>query len=127
MASIEFDYNSWDKSKDKLLERPGSMMGYTAILCSLEVGDMQTVRGRQRDQLIRETENGVIGLIAGGLEWLRKRGYDSASVQNKVRVYINNNQEKATQKVLRGKFVLEATENISNPRDRKLKDTIVIG
>jgi len=127
MADIKFPYDEWDDSKDKLLERPGSMLGYTAILCSLEVGDTQTIRARQRDQLIRETENGVIGLIAGGLEWLRKRGYSVAEVENKVRVYKANNQGRTSQVSLRERSVLEAVEGISNPRDRKLKDTIVIG
>lgn len=124
---IEFDYDNWDKSKDKMLERPGNMLGYTAIICSLEVGDMQTVRARQRNQLIRETEAGVIGLIAGGLEWLRKRGLSAAEVQNKVKVYKTNNQSTADQVVLRQMDVRKAVNEYSNPTQKKLRDTIVIG
>jgi len=84
---------------------------------------MQTVRSRQRDTLIRETEDGVIGLIAGGLEWLRQRGLSASEVENKVKVYKQNNLDRHL--VLKG--AQREIREIANPKSLKLADTIVIG
>ena len=127
MANIIFDFDPWDDKKDILLHRPGNTLGFTAILTSLEVGDMLTVKKRKEDALIRETEEGVVGLIAGGLEWLRKRGYSAEEVQNKVKAYKQGNLDRRDQTALKDKKVLEAVEEISNPRARKLAEKVVIG
>ena len=121
--AITFSYELWDNKTDMLLERAGNQLGYTAILTSLNVGDMQTVRSRQRDTLIRETEDGVIGLIAGGLEWLRQRGLSASEVENKVKVYKQNNLDRHL--VLKG--AQREIREIANPKSLKLADTIVIG
>jgi hypothetical protein len=122
-----FDYEPWDKSKDKLLHRPGNTLGFTAILNGLDVGDMSSIRKRARDTLIRETEQGVIELIAGGLEWIRSRGYSAEAIQSKVGVFIKENQNTARQTLVRAQPVLNAIEQISNPRRRRLSDKVVIG
>lgn len=127
MGTITFDYNDWDNKKDLLLHRPGNELGFTAILTSMEVGDMSSIKKRKRDTLIRETEEGVIGLISGGLEWLRKRGYSAENVQSKVRAYKIGNNDRQNQTAYRNVKVLEAIHEISNPTDRKLADTVVIG
>lgn len=125
MGTITFDYDTWDKRKDLLLHRPGNSLGYTAILTSLQVGDMLTVRKRKEDTLIRECEEGVIGLIAGGLEWLRQRGYSAEEVQNKVKAYKQGNLDRQDQTALQD--VQEEIQEISNPNARRLADTVVIG
>ena len=125
MADIKFEYNPWDNKTDMLLVRPGNKLGYSAIIASINVGDMPSVRRRQRDTLIRETEDGVIGLIIGGLEWLRQRGLSAAEVENKVRVYKTKNLEQRETAVL--KSVQRDIREISNPKDLKLADTVVIG
>ena len=124
---VTFDYDDWNDNTDLLLAEPGSLMGFAAINTALDVGDMPTVRQRQRATLIRETEDGVIGLIAGGLEWLRSRGLSAAEVENKVRVYKANNLAHADQVQLAVRANRQAVELISNPRDWQLEDTVVIG
>lgn len=123
MEKLQFDYEDWTV-KDKTLDRPGNVLGYTAIITSLDVGDTPTVRGRQQDALLRETEAGVIGLLAGAIEWLRWRGYSAATVQSKVNAYKRGNRETPSQRIL--KEAQEEIEGISNPRRRKL-GTVVIG
>lgn len=125
MGDISFSYEAWNKKTDILLQQPGNTLGFVAINNSLDVGDMPTVRARQRDRLIRETESGVIGLIAGGLEWLRQRGLSAAEVQNKVKVYKQNNLEHSETIVLRG--VQDSVQTISNPRALNISDTLVVG
>lgn len=127
MGTISFDYDDWDDSKDKLLNRPGNVLGYTAILTSLEVGETESIRKRKSDKLIRETEQGVIELVAGGLEWLRKRGYSAEAVQSKVRVFKNGNRDAGNEALLSTKVVRDAVEQISNPLKRRLAESVVIG
>lgn len=125
--AIMFDYDDWDDTEDLLLERPGSEIGYAAIVASLDVGDMPTVRQRQNDRLIKETEEGVVGLIAGGLEWFRSRGVTAAQLENKVRVYKLNNLGRKSQVTLAAKETRKAMQHISNPRKRTLDPEKVIG
>lgn len=86
---------------------------------------MSTVRKRKDDELIRETEDGVVGLIAGGIERLRKRGYSVAEVQSKVRAYKQDNLDRIDQTAI--KEASEQMEEISNPADKTLSDKVVIG
>ena len=123
--SITFDYEEWNGTKDILLNRPGSKMGYAAIQTSLLVGDTPTIRGRRRDKLIKETEEGVIGLIAGGLEWMRQRGYSAEQVENMVRVCKIKNLEQSSHAAI--KNVQANVQQVSNPRSLNLSDAVVIG
>lgn len=127
MGIITFDYDDWDDTKDKLLHRPGNVLGYTAILTSFDVGDMSSIRKRKKDKLIRETEQGVLELIAGGLEWMRKRGYSAEDIQSKVRAYKQGNRDIPDEILLSEKPVLDAVNKIANPRNRKLAESVVIG
>jgi len=127
MAEIKFDYNPWDDNTDILLHRPGSDLGYTAILTSLEVGDMSSVKKRKDDRLIKETEEGAVALLAGSLEWLRSRGYSAEQVQSKVKAYKQDNLDRRDQTVLKDKTVLKAINDYSNPKALTLADTVVIG
>jgi len=124
---IELDFEKWDDTKDYPLTRPGNNIGYAAILCSIDVGDMSSVRRRQRDVLINEAEKGAVALLAGSLEWLRWRGYSAADVQSKVRAYIQGNKDTQDQQVFRDKQVLKAINEISNPKARKLKAGTYVG
>ena len=67
----------------------------------------------------------LIWTIAVGLEWLRFRGLSAAEVQNKVKVYKQNNLDKRETAVLKG--VQRQIRDYSNPKARKLADTVVIG
>jgi len=130
MGQITLDFDLWDKTKDTLLQRPGNYLGYTAILVGLDVGDMPTVRARERDVLIRECEEGALQLVAGGLEWLRSRGYSAQDIQSKIKSYKNNNKHVHTfgdDEVLRDKQVLKAINLISDPNVLGLEETVVIG
>ena len=115
MSTVNLKYDTWNDHTDKLLERPGSMLGYVAIKNGLDVGDTPTIRGRKRDDLIHGTEDGVIGLIAGGLEWLRKRGLTASEVENLVQAYISNNQQSYRELFLREKKHIRATQLVSSP------------
>ncbi len=127
MGTITFDYDDWDDTRDKLLHRPGNILGYTAILTSFDVGDMISIRKRKKDKLIRETEQGVIELLAGGLEWMRKRGYSAADIQNKVQVFKQGNQDIPNEILLSEKPVLDAVSELSNPLNLPLAESVVIG
>ena len=127
MDTLVIEYNEWEDDEDIMLHRPGSPMGYAAIRGSIDVGDVPAGFKRRNDTLIRECESGVVGLVAGGIEWLRSRGYSAQEVQSKLRAYKRENLERLDQTVLRDKNVLKSVENISNPRGRKIKDTLVIG
>ncbi len=122
---LVFDYEPWDISKDVRLARAGNVLGFTAILTSMEIGEMSSVRARKQDTLIRETEIGVIGLLAGAIEWLRWREYTPEEVQSKVRAFKNGNLESNEQAVLKGAQI--PIEEISNPRRRKLDTKVLIG
>ena len=126
MGAISFDFNPWDDTKDRLLYRPGSALGFAAIKTGLEVGEAESIRKRRKDTLIEEAEQGVIELVAGGLEWLRKRGYSAEYIESRVRVFKNANIGTEREILLRTKTVLDAVEQISNPGSRKLESTVVI-
>lgn len=127
MADINISFDSWDDTKDILLYRPGSKLGFAAIYNALEVGDMATIKKRREDSLIRESEDGVIGLVAGGIEWLRSRGYSAEDVQSKLRAYKQGNLDRQDQTVLQNKEVRKAITEISNPRNLTLSDKVVLG
>jgi len=124
MGKIEFDYDGWNVIRDIKPERPGNTLGYAAILTGMEIGDTQTVRGRQREVLLRETEAGVIGLLFGAIEWLRWRGYSAEAVQSKVLACKRRNYDDQRQKRLQE--VQENVEEPSNPRRLKLSESVVI-
>jgi len=130
MGQITLDFDLWDKTKDTLLQRPGNYLGYTAILVGLDVGDMPTVRARERDVLIKECEEGALQLVVGGLEWLRSRGYSARDIQSKVKSFKDNDKHVHTfgdAEVLRGKQVLKAINLLSDPNVLGLEETVVIG
>jgi len=124
---LQLDYDSWDTTKDIRLERPGNALGYEAIRGSIDVGDMPSKRRRDSDKLIGPTIDGVIGLLAGGVEWLRHYGFSAAEVQGKVRAYKAGNLSTAQMQALRIKP--ESVEDISDPKGRlRYRDkTLVIG
>ena len=124
--TISFSFEPWDDTKDRLFYRSGSPLGFTAIQSGLEVGEAESIRKRRKDALIWNTEQGVIGLVAGGLEWLRKRGYSAETVQSRVKVYKEANRDPEREILLRTKVVLDAVEQISNSKSRKLESTVVL-
>lgn len=126
MGTITFDFDVWDDEKDILLHRPGNDQGYAAIQASLEVGDMVNIRARQRNDLIRTTEAGVVGLVAGGLEWLRQRGYSAEAIQSKVRAFKQANLDRLDQSTMKERQILKAIYNVSNPKSRKYSESLIL-
>lgn len=90
-TKLEFDWEAWDASKDVQLDRPGNIQGLTAIQLGTDIGDAPDKDRRERDQDLKAAIDGVIGLLAGSLQWLRYYGFSAAEVQNKVKAYKLNN------------------------------------
>ena len=87
MAEVTFKYDPWDDIKDVLPERPGNMMGYTAINSSVELRPVGENLDINSDPLTSGTIQGIIEMIAGGIEWLRFYGLSPAEVQSKVEAF----------------------------------------
>lgn len=97
MAKVEFDYDPWNIDKDVLLERPGSEAGYAVIQAGLMLTRFFTPHARDADSTVKPGLDGVIGLLAGALEWCRWYGLSAQEVQSKVRAYILQNKESNAQ------------------------------
>ena len=93
MAKIEFDYEAWDNKKDVPLERPGNTIGYSAIHDNVYPGYVASTRDRdRRDSFTAPTIEGVIGLLAGALEWCRQYKLSAKEVESKVKAYMRDNR-----------------------------------
>jgi len=125
MGTLTFDYKPWDSTKDCLPSEPGSDVGYAVVRSSVDVGDMPYIRQHVPDELIRKAEEGAVGMLAGSLEWLRSRGYSASQVESKVRAYLRDNHDRREQQALRNKQVLQAINEISNPRNRPTGNTVL--
>ena len=101
MASVSFPYEEWDITKDVLLENPGTPVGLAAIKSELKLGLPVVMTKQTESRAVREAEEGVIQLVAGGLEWLRWRGLTKEEVQNRVRAFKISGTGSAHQRALR--------------------------
>lgn len=96
MTTISFDYEVWDK-QDVQLYRPGSPLGFTTIHNSIDIGRATTVRQGAADSTIGPSLDGVVGVLAGSLEYLREYGLSASDVQSRVLSFMANNRSSAVQ------------------------------
>ena len=99
MTSLNVEFNPWDKRKDILLFRPGNSLGYGAIQTGFHPGGAPD--NTHRDAVdITETVNGVIGVVAGGIEWLRKYGITPEVLEQRIHAYIVTNRGASPESLL---------------------------
>lgn len=124
---IELDFEPWDDHKDYPLTV--SHIAHVKSADNGRLSDMTVAHGRKRrnEEIIQKSEAEVVALVAGGLEWLRWRGYSAGEVQSKVKSYIQGNKDRRDQQAIRTTPVLKAINDYSNPKKRKVADTVVIG
>lgn len=84
-TKLEFNYETWDPKKDVLLEHAGSILGFGVVQTATEVGRAPDKRSDTRDQLVGPSLDGIYGLLASCLEWLRWYGEDKATVESRVK------------------------------------------
>ena len=101
MTQVSFDYDRWDDSKDLLLEEPGNTLGYAAINSSLELRRYGENTELDRTDL-QDVVEGVVGLVAGGIEWLRWFGFTTEEVQARVNAVKRKLTESPYQQVIKG-------------------------
>ena len=93
VTELKFPFEAWDPRIDVALERPGSVAGLTAVHADVNITDLRegstipTVDLRDRNPGQSGVIDGVIGLLAGSLEWLRYNGFSVEDIQSKVRSY----------------------------------------
>ena len=127
MTSISFDYEVWTNN-DVLLERPGSPVGYAVVYGAIPVGKAPTKKQGVADSLIGPSLEGVIGMLAGSLEWLREYGMTTTELESKVRAFKRKNLESQNQVSL--KFARQRKiEDIADAQnlERRLDKTKVLG
>ena len=84
---VSFDYPEWSDS-DVLPFQPGGIGGFHAIQDGLDMGHLANRNQERSDPLIGRVENEVIELIAGGLEFFRRKGISGTEVEQRVRAYL---------------------------------------
>ena len=82
---ISFDWEMWDIDKEILMHEPGSDLGFSAIQAGLNPGYAPNRKIANRDSSIGPMIDGVIGLLAGSMDWLRSYGLSAEEVQSRVR------------------------------------------
>ena len=122
MTTISFDYEPWTR-EDVQLYRPGSPLGFTTIHNSIDIGEATTVRQGAADSTIGPSLDGVVGVLAGALEYLREYGLSVSDVQSRVMSFMVNNRSSAVQieaLSLRDKGVFEVSDpmNLAGRRDQ---------
>ena len=113
MPDIKFKYDDWDPKKDVPLFRPGTELGYSLIRDGHRVS-----RAPTRGQGGKVERDGVIGLLAGALEWLRQYGLTAEEVQEAVLSFEKNNRDTKGQKF---QLTVERIRDISDvnaPKER---------
>jgi hypothetical protein len=94
---ITFDYADWDNRRDIALLGPGSQAGYATLNGALKIGKAPTVRQGRRSPHIGPLIDGVIGTLAGALEWCREYGLGPEDVRSRVTAYMANNRSSPRQ------------------------------
>lgn len=122
MTMISFDYESWSK-RDVQLFRPGSPLGFTTVHNSVDIGRAPTERQGAADSTIGPSLDGVVGILAGALEYLREYGLSASDVQSRVDSFMANNRSSAVQnsfKAARLKNIFEVSDprNLAGRRDQ---------
>ncbi len=84
MIKVSFDYEPWAPFEDQVLFRPGTPAGRAAIATGMEVRQAGENREIDRDSVLAPTVDGVVEIIAGGIEWLRWFGLTAEDVQARV-------------------------------------------
>ena len=118
MATIEFDYDPWDRKNDVALLNPGTPMGFAMVNGDLFPGRAPTVREGARNDLIGPSIQGVIELLAGSLEWCREYGLSAQDVQARVRAFMVNNRGAAGRELL--KAAGRDVHAVSDPNNKLL-------
>ena len=115
MNTVKFDFDAWDDSKDLLLDRPGNALAFSIVNAGLDVGDTPEKGLRATDSTIGPTLDGVIGMLAGSLEWLRKFGMTPEELESKVRAFKKSKNGAVAQEFLLEEY--RAITDISDPRN----------
>lgn len=130
MATIQFDYNDWNDKDDILLERPGSELGFGVVNAGLPIDKAPTVRQGERNPSIGPAIDGVIGLLAGSLEWLRWYGLNASDVQARVKAYKRRHTDSAVQKKLLDEYraitEISDRQNVKHRLSDEAKQTVGI-
>ena len=116
---ISFAYEPWDLANDVPLNRPGNVIAFGAIKHGYEIGHRVSKKAERTDALIGLVENGVIELIAGGLEYLRRRGLPAAEVEQRVRGYLHTAHGTRKHNILKDARIDTHVLAISDPRNIK--------
>ncbi len=99
MKEIKFKYDPWDDAKDQLLVRAGSELSFGILQSATEIGHPPTVKVGQK-RLSGQTVDGVIGLLAASLQYLRWYGLTLEDVQARVQRITVNNKDTKSRKLL---------------------------
>jgi|TARA_Y100000310_G_scaffold341042_1_gene438896 hypothetical protein len=97
MTSLSFGYEEWDNEKDLLLREIGNETAYGAVNSGTGFGRRAERREAERDPQTSDLLDGMFGLLAGTIEWLRWYGYSASEVQSRVAAKKCNNMLRADQ------------------------------
>lgn len=86
MASVSFGYEPWDDQKDLLLKDPGNSTAFDVMNAGVKIGQRTTLQSAESENQSGRVLDGMLGMVAGALEWLRWYGYSIAEVESRVRV-----------------------------------------
>ena len=96
--SVSFSYEEWSKT-DVMPKVSEGTAGFHAIQDDISLGHLATRKQERGDPVIGRVEDEIIELIAGGLEFLRKRGIPSTEVEQRVLAYLRSVSERPRYKV----------------------------
>ena len=97
-TSVSFPYDEWSKT-DVMPRVSEGTAGFHAIQDDISLGHLANRKLERRDPVIGRVEDEIIELIAGGLEFLRKRGIPGSEVEQRVRAYLKSVSERSRYKV----------------------------
>lgn len=122
---LVFDFTAWDDSRDVLLQNASNQRAFVAVQSAIELGKTQTKRERQRDPALKGTIEGITGLLASCIEWLRWYGETPEEIQAAVRGHIQRNRTTQANKLQRDNFAAFKVSDPSGDADRIDKDKVL--
>ena len=87
---LELDFPDWDATKHVLLYRLSNSAAFAILNNAVEVSHAGDNRERDRDKMGREVIEGMYGLLAASVEYLRWFGESSEEIKHGVRRIIKS-------------------------------------
>jgi hypothetical protein len=119
MTSVSLGFENWNNESDVLLKDLGNIAAYTAINSAVKIGKRSTLREPENIPEPALILEGVFGILAGAVEWLRWYGFTAVEVEERVKAQKRQNLDREDQRVLTA--AQPYIDHISDPQNLILR------